>query len=352
MLMVYVAEGFSPPRAAWKAKALRYVARSVGGLIALLAAVMPIAGGASAAPPEPVIVRASVDRDHVTVGDRIALTIVVEHDDGLTPAAPDATSAFGPFEVLAAEPPRVRSLGGGRTETAFVFTVAAFGTGSLEVPPVTSAYEDAGTPATVNTPAIPVTVSSVIPAGESPTDVRDLKPQLDVPGGVPAYLTPTLIVVAAAAVAGLTTLLALAVRRRRQRPAPSPPVTLPAPEDEARAELERIAGLGLPDGGDHKEHYRLLGGCVRRYLAGRYGFPALALTTAELGGQMVGLGVDRWQARLVSSLLQECDDVRYGQYVPAAARADADLTAAFEIVEMTRPASPENSKVETLEVGP
>ena len=48
----------------------------------------------------------------------------------------------------------------------------------------------------------------------------------------------------------------------------------------------------------------------------------------------------------MSGLLQECDGVRYGQYVPAAARADADLTAAFEIVEMTRPKSGGESEAE------
>lgn len=304
------------------------------------------AGEALAEPP--VTVRAGVDRDDVTVGDRITLTVVVEHDDGLAPAAPDLTSAFGPFEVLATEPPRERSLGGGRTETVLVFTVAAFRTGDLEVPPLAIPYRDAaGNPATATAPAIAITVASVIPAGQSPTDVRDLKPQLAVPGGAPAYLTPALGALAAAAAVGLVLLLARVLRRRRR---PSPAVPPPSPEDEARAELERIAALGLPGREAHKQRYRLLGSCVRRYLTRRYDFPAFALTTAELEEQMVGQGVDRWQARLVSGLLQECDDVRYAQYVPAAARADADLTAAFEIVEMTRPHPPEEREAETLEV--
>ena len=211
-------------------------------------------------------------------------------------------------------------------------------------------YRDvAGTTATATAPAIPVAVASVIPAGEPLTDVRDLKAQLAVPGAAPVYVRPALAVVAAAAVAGLVLLLARALRRR---PAPSPAGPPPLPEDEARAELERLAALALPERGAHKEHYRLLGGCVRGYLTGRYGFPAFALTTAELEERMVGQGVDRWQARLVSGLLQECDDVRYGQYVPAAARADADLTAAFEIVEMTRARPEDESRAETVEARP
>jgi hypothetical protein len=48
-------------------------------------------------------------------------------------------------------------------------------------------------------------------------------------------------------------------------------------------------------------------------------------------------GHDRWQARLVGGLLSQCDAVVYAHYRPAGGRADADLTAAYEIVEMSRP---------------
>jgi hypothetical protein len=319
-------------------------------MITALAVLVAVVAAADARPVsaqptgQPVVVRAGVDRDQVTVGDRITLTIVVEHDAGVSLDALAQAAAFGPFEVLSAEPPQERTLDAGRVETTLMFTVAAFGTGELEMPAIAVPYTDAaGNTATATAPAIAISVGSVIPAGESPADIRDLKPQLAVPGGAPAYVRPALIAVATVTAVGMAMLLARVFRRRR---APAPAGPPPLPEDEARAELERIAGLALPDGGAHKEHYRLVGSCIRRYLAGRYRFPAVALTTAELEEQMVSRGVDRWQARLVSGLLQECDEVRYGQYVPADARADADLTAAFEIVEMTRPQPREEDAAE------
>jgi hypothetical protein len=52
---------------------------------------------------------------------------------------------------------------------------------------------------------------------------------------------------------------------------------------------------------------------------------------------MVRRGMDRWQARVVGGLLDQCDAVVYAHYRPAVERADADLTAAYEIIEMTRP---------------
>jgi hypothetical protein len=344
-----------PPQTSWKAKAFRYIAQAVGGLVVLLVAVTALAAAAvkpaSAQPTDQLVtVRASIDRDKVTVGDRITLTIVVEHEAGVSLDALAQAATFGPFEVLAADPPQERTLEAGRLETTLVFTVAAFGTGELEVPAIVVPYTDAaGNQATATAPAIPIGVASIIPAGESPTDIRDLKPQLSVPGGAPPYVGPALIAGAVVIAVGLAMLLARVLRRRRAPTSAGPP---PLPEDEARAELERIAGLELPDEGAHKEHYRLVGSCVRRYLAGRYGFPAVALTTAELEEQMVSRGVDRWQARLVSGLLEECDEVRYGQYVPAAARADADLTAAFEIVEMTRPQHREEDVAEPSGVEP
>jgi hypothetical protein len=50
--------------------------------------------------------------------------------------------------------------------------------------------------------------------------------------------------------------------------------------------------------------------------------------------------LDRWQVRVAGGLLAQCDSVVYAHYRPAMERADADLTAAYEIVEMSRPVEP------------
>ena len=55
---------------------------------------------------------------------------------------------------------------------------------------------------------------------------------------------------------------------------------------------------------------------------------------------MVALGVERWQARLVSGLLDRCDGAVYARRRPDPSSADHDLTVAYEIVELSRVASP------------
>ena len=125
---------------------------------------------------------------------------------------------------------------------------------------------------------------------------------------------------------------------------PPPVVVEEMPEDRARVVLD-TAGAGFSLGGDYIEYYSSIGVTVRRYLTERYGFPAFALTTRELETEMLRRGLDRWQVRVASGLLEQCDAVVYANYRPAAERADADLTAAYEIVEMSRPPVQEEAPV-------
>jgi len=81
---------------------------------------------------------------------------------------------------------------------------------------------------------------------------------------------------------------------------------------------------------------------VRKYLADRFEFPAFALTSRELEEQMMQRGLDRWQIRVVGGLISQCDSVVYRRYRPAPERAEHDLTAAYEIVEMSRPLAMED----------
>jgi hypothetical protein len=75
---------------------------------------------------------------------------------------------------------------------------------------------------------------------------------------------------------------------------------------------------------------------MRDYLEQRYAFTATALTTPELNRRMTNEGVGRWQARLTGGLLERCDAAVYAGRRPDPASADHDLTAAFEIIELSR----------------
>lgn len=307
--------------------ALLVVAASLGGLLS-----------SSVAAQSPVTMQAEIDRDVVTVGDRIRVTVRLTLPENAQADLTSLESQFGDLELLVVGLSQDVVTPNGQREVTATYGVAAFRTGTTELPALTMQVRlPDGSNTTASTSPLPVNVESVIPPGENPTDVRDLKPQITYP--LVSGISPrrVALIVAAAALALAAALLLLRWLRRPQAvitPLPAPP---PSPEAVARAELERIAGLGLLEQGDIKQFHALMAACVRRYLTARYRFPAFAMTTTELKRYMEDFGVGRWQARLVAGLLTESDAVNFAQYVPARTRCEQNLEMAYRIVEVGEP---------------
>lgn len=307
--------------------------RSVAALLVALALLHSVNVSAQS----PVTATSAVDRDTVTVGDRIRATVIVTLPADATVDTTELEQQFGDLELLVVGLPTERTTGD-RKEVRVGYEVAAFSVGQTSVPPLTVTARLAdGTVAAVATAPLPITVQSVIPPGENPTTVRDLKPQIAFPVGGGVSPRTVAYIVAAVAIA-LAALLLIVRRLRRPRAVIVPlPVAPLSAEARARAELDRIAGLGLLERGEFKELHALLAACVRRYLTDRYDFPAYAMTTTELRRQMTEYGVGRWQGRLVAGLLTESDAVNFAQYKPAYPRCEANLEMAYQIVDAGEP---------------
>lgn len=309
--------------------------RAIAG--ALFAATAVLLAANSVHAEGPVIVDLRIDSPPVvTVGDRVGYTIVVEVDEG-TPIAL-AAAGLPPEIALVDTPVTTRTLlSNGREQVAIAFQLAPFTGEDVFLPPLTLRYSNPdGTVGFVETASSVIEVTSVLPSAGSVTP-RDLKPQAEVGAAPPAWPLPVL----GALIAVLVLLLLTALVRRRfvryrvTRALRRVPVFV-GPEDVARNALD-AAAAAFSTAGDLVAYYTAIGNAVRNYLTQRYGFPAFALTTRELEAEMRRLGHDRWQVRVAGGLLAQCDAVVYARYRPAPERADADLTAGYEIVEMSRP---------------
>ena len=293
-----------------------------------------------AAAQSPVEMGAALDRDVVTVGDRIRVTVTLTLPADAQVTLQEMETQFGDLELLLVGLPQDTLLPDGRREVKAVYEVAAFRVGTAELPSLSLTVRlPDGSTTTVSTRPLPINVESVIPAGENPTEVRELKPQISFP--LASGINRRMVALLVAAVALALALLLLLVRRLRRPRAVNLPLTAPPPSPEAaaRAELDRIAALGLVEKGELKQLHILLAACIRRYLTARYGFPAFAMTTTELRRRMEHYGVGRWQARLVGGLLTESDAVNFAQYVPARARCEQNLEMAYQIVDAGEPAA-------------
>ena len=319
--------------------------------VGIFSLVVLVSSGGASAQQSSVTVEARLTQDQATVGDRIGFEITVRTPPGWTASVPDLPLRVGDLDLMERLADQI-SLDG--TERQYRYVLAPFYVGDLWVPPIKVSYRATnGAEGSAFTDALPIHVGSVLPADDPGNAVHDLLPQVDLSGE--PFVFPW--VFAAAAGGSLFVLLVLLLIVRRLLRSGSQrrvvqPVLLNA-EDLARAALDELSTGGLPTRRTLKPYYGTLAQVVRRYLTERYAFPAVALTTSEMDERMAQTGLDRWQARLVTGLLTECDSVHYAQYIPAQQRAEHDLALAYEIIEvMSRPpAMDEDAEMAAVPVG-
>ncbi|HEY5477072.1 MAG TPA: hypothetical protein VIK11_10170 [Tepidiformaceae bacterium] len=267
---------------------------------------------------------ATLSRDSALIGQQVVLTLVVVTPHGATVDVDPGAESWNGIDVVRIDSQIARDTGAQTVHTLTV-TVAPFVTGNTAFTPAVLVTADA-----VSTPRLLPPVQLSVAATLGPNDRLELSP-LPAPQGIGGAESPLLRPgIVGAALVGVLLVAAggffggRAVVRRLQRKALPIPVPLPVPDLRGAAALMEA---------DPVAAYRTLASSVRAVISQRYGLAAYALTTGELQGRMEAGGIDRWQARLVGGLLQECDAVVYAGYRPAGERRMADLNMAREIVE-------------------
>jgi hypothetical protein len=266
----------------------------------------------------------------VTVGDHVTLTVIVEHEDGATVEPPGFGAEYGNFDLIEIGEPRESDAGESR-RTTLTYTLTAFRTGTATLPPLSVTVRESSGEDVLRTPPISIDVESVLAPGD--TTLNPLKPQLEIAEPAPTPLLPAAYVAAFAALTALGYVLVRRAIDARPLPVPPAPPPPPSPASAARAALDEIAASGIA-ATDPAAYYAGIAATVRRYLGARFRFPAEALTRRELPADMAGAGIDRWPARLTVNLLEQCDAVEFAGFRPAPERAESDLTAAYEIIDL------------------
>jgi hypothetical protein len=264
----------------------------------------------------------------VIIGQQFEAVVQVDAPPGAEVEINTVSPGWSGVEVVSVELVGSTGLADGSVRHTFNLTLAAFALGERQVTPsVFITQEGVSTERVL--PATSLAVAATLPAN-APLELSPLEAPGSVAGAQSPWLVP--ILAGAAVLAALSMLLGLAMVGRwwLRRPRTPRDDALPAPSGVPGVEAVEAELLTNPVAA-----YRAMALLVRESLASRYGFPARALTTRELARRMEAEGVDRWQARLVGGLLEECDAVVYAGYRPAPERRTADLTMAMQVLEAT-----------------
>jgi hypothetical protein len=312
-------------------------------IVAVLLGLPLVLSGAAAA-ADPVNAAATLDRTTITVGDPAFLTVYADAEAGHQVGEPTLSHTLGDIEVLEVLPSGRQSRSGGISRWTFRYRITAWIVGDISVPPIAIPYDGPnGVSGVAMTSPLVLHVATVIRDGEDTSDIKPLKPQLDLPEALGAKLARIALGVgAAAAFTALAGVIFWMLLRRRVRVTPEEKLT---PVQRALRELDALAEQRLPEKGKTAEHYELLTASLRKYAVQRFGIEP-GRTSRELRAALERAGVDRTQAAAIYDILREGDEVRFRHAIPYPAHAQNAVRAALEVVR--RAATAEEYEIAAL----
>jgi hypothetical protein len=294
-------------------------------LTALLVVLAPVPLRAQA----PQIVT-ELDTALVSVGDRLALTVRVEHDPAAIMVWPDSL-ALGSVEVLGVElaPPAGE---GGRSITSASFTLAAFELGDLEIPSFDIQVQmPDGSSNTLSTDRYVITVQSV--GLDEGGDIRAIRGPLGLPLSV-IYVLPWILLLALLSVLGYW----LWSKHKRSEASPRRSVAIPRfPHLEAYEGLDRLEASDLLERAEIKEYHILASEIIRTYVEGRFGVYALEMTTGEVVERLRSSDLPEDAVEAFGGFASRCDLVKFAKLRPTPVASQGILEAARAFVDQTKP---------------
>lgn len=276
-----------------------------------------------------MLATASVDSTDYLIGDWIDVEVTIEHPPGasITPVTGDT---LGPFLVLGKEP--VRSLSSKRS--AVDFRVAVYDTGRITVPPIGFLCTIEGDTATYTLSTAPLDLVIHPVSVDTTADIKDIKPPVSLAMTWREMVLPILVLLAFALL-GWVIYRFVRHRRKEVREITEPVDTRP-PHLVALERLRIIEEKKLWQRGLLKPYYTEVTEVVRGYLEGRFGVPALEMTTGEILRRLRSIDIPDPVKEEIERMLGRADLVKFAKYVALPEENTETMSRAYAVVETTK----------------
>jgi len=308
-------------------KNFRFFKTIFGGFIGLLAITIYWSTGYA----DPLDLKVKVDKDKVTIGDRIRYEIEIEYDDKIEPEPIKIGENLGEFEIKdykIDEPKKTKTK---RWLSHISYILSAYTIGEFTIYPVHVKYKDAnGEMHEAVSEEIKIVVEKVKRSPGDKDDIRPLKSPVEIKSGFPVWLVAIFILV-------IIVCMAVLLYYMRKKTTIEEPISPPRPPEEvAFEELNALKDMRLIEKGLIKEYYIRISDIIRRYIESRYNVCALDRTTWELYREMRNSKrIDRTYIDKIRDFLEECDLVKFAKYIPEEREIEEVYKKAEEIVRLT-----------------
>ncbi len=306
----------------------------------LLLSIFTLVGAAE----PPISVQAKVDRNSVTIGDRIKYSLIIQYHPKIKLLPHNAGAALGDFEIKDVKIfPELKSKKQIVNRTDYIIT--SFNTGKFVIPPRAILYQDEqGSPNWVLSDSIALEVKSVLGNVKGKDDIRGLKPPWEMPGSIWIYVL----------LGGLLGLAGFGYWYYRKfimkKPVTLELETIRLPWEVALEELESLKRADLAKAGKVKEYYFILSEILRKYVENRFNLACIDRTTEEIKQELKNGILEEKIKEAFLTFLTESDLVKFAKYVPHQEKPDQDWQTAYDLVKETIPPEPQESSTEPEEV--
>lgn len=280
-----------------------------------------------------ISIKSGVDRDVITIGDRINYHISVTYDKNIDVEYPGLGTNLGAFEIKdykVFEPEK----SDGKIINKVEYIVTTFDTGNFVIPPVSVSYFSSDSVVKeLKTDIIKVRVNSVKPSEAE--DIKDIKPPVEIEIDYRKYIYYCLAVLG---LLGILSFIFYYYKRKKKgkdilpgRKKPIRPAHI-----EAIEELEKLKNSNLLSEGRIKKFYIVISEIIRIYIERRYFIYTLEMTTTQICDGLYNTDAGSENIELTREFLELCDFVKFAKYIPSEDENKRSIEQAYEIVDRTK----------------
>lgn len=284
-------------------------------------------------------VRATLTPDSVLLGDEVLLTIDVRKDQVQVIGFPTFdTGENGELELIEELPLDTVERDGRRQHLRKRYRLAAYGEGTLALGRTPLLYLDKNINDTIYSADSLVLYIEPIVIDTTTMTINDVKRPREMPlrwGEISGYLwrgaVLTLLIVA------LIVLIVWLIHKYRLRlPNPFRPKEVVPPHVVAIKALEALHHQKLWQNNRHKDYYSGVTDILRRYLADRYEFGAMEMTTDEIVASVASIEMPDKSRRNLVEILRTADLVKFAKAIPDEQYNEQAYLDAYYFVEETK----------------
>lgn len=279
---------------------------------------------------------AHVDKNEITIGDKIQLGIRVKFTGDIAIQFPEFNRQLGVFavkETNVAEGPK--SEAGGYSTIERNYVLSSYEIGSQTIPPLKIIYKGTQGEGEVITNEIPVDIKGVLKEEENSGDIKDILAPVDVPISFKRLVPWVCAGFGVFALSGI--IYWLINKRKRGQERQELEFAKRDPHEVAYELLERLSEEDLIAKGLIKEYYYRITDILRHYIEDRFGLLAPERTTEEFLTEMAHTNkLENIHKLLIQEFLERCDMVKYARYGPSRMEIQETYDAAKRLIDETR----------------